>query len=52
MEPFFWTIPFAIGDNKSLGGKVESSVHLDGLVLKPSVFLDNNTLVEEGKILI
>lgn len=46
------TVHFAIGDNESLGGQVRSSVHLDGLMLKPTVIADKKVLVEEGKILI
>ena len=46
------TVHFAIGDNKSLGGEVESSVHLDGLMLKPMVLADKEVLVENGGILV
>jgi leucyl aminopeptidase (aminopeptidase T) len=46
------TVHFALGDNRSLGGEVESSVHLDGLVLKSTVIADQKVLVENGKILI
>ncbi|MDF1591954.1 MAG: aminopeptidase [Desulfobacterales bacterium] len=44
------TVHFAIGDNKSLGGVVESSVHLDGLMLKPTVTADKEILVKAGEI--
>lgn len=44
------TVHFAVGDNKSLGGVVESSVHLDGLMIKPTVIADGTTLVSEGKL--
>jgi len=46
------TVHFAIGDSESLGGQVRSSVHLDGLMLKPTVIADKKILVEDGKILI
>ncbi len=51
-KKLYGTVHFAIGDNKSLGGKVESSIHLDGLILKPSVYVDKDVLVDEGKILV
>jgi leucyl aminopeptidase (aminopeptidase T) len=46
------TVHFALGDNRSLGGEVESSVHLDGLMLKPTVIADQEVVVENGKVLI
>jgi len=46
------TVHFAIGDNKSLGGQVESIVHLDGVLLNPTVVADGKVLVKEGKLLI
>jgi leucyl aminopeptidase (aminopeptidase T) len=45
------TVHFAIGDNLSLGGRVESSIHLDGLMLKPTVRVDGQAVVEEGLLL-
>jgi len=45
------TVHFAIGDNKSLGGVVESSVHLDGLMLKPTVTAHKEILIKEGEII-
>ena len=42
-----------IGDNKSLGGDVESTIHLDGLMVKPTVVVEENrTIVRNGKLLI
>lgn len=51
-KKLYGTVHFAIGDNKSLGGVVESSVHLDGLMLKPTVIADKETLVKEGDIIV
>jgi leucyl aminopeptidase (aminopeptidase T) len=42
------TVHFAIGDNESLGGTLQSDIHLDGLVLNPTVTLDNDTVLEDG----
>ncbi len=45
------TVHFAIGDNMSLGGGVESMVHLDGLMVKPTVVADDRrVIVQEGNL--
>jgi len=46
------TVHFAIGDNESLGGVVRSSIHLDGLMLKPTVAADGKVLVQKGKLVL
>lgn len=46
------TVHFAVGDNESLGGVVQSSIHLDGLMLKPTVHADQRLLVEKGKLIL
>jgi leucyl aminopeptidase (aminopeptidase T) len=48
------TINFAIGDNVSLGGTVESDLHLDGIVLNGTLEFDGETfggetLIEDGE---
>ena len=44
------TVHFAVGDDESLGGSHRSDIHLDGLVLKPTVELDGVTYVDEGDV--
>ena len=47
------TVHFAIGDSMSLGGVVQAEIHLDGLMLKPTVIVDNKqVLVENGKLMV
>jgi leucyl aminopeptidase (aminopeptidase T) len=46
------TVHFAIGDNKSLGGNVEATIHLDGLLLSPTVIADTRVVVQDGKLLV
>ncbi len=46
------TVHFAIGDNESLGGHVRSSIHLDGLMLKPTVLADQRLLVQQGQLML
>lgn len=45
------TVHFAIGDSQTLGGSVYSKTHLDGLVLKPNVYLDGVQVNEDGILL-
>ncbi len=44
------TIHVAMGDNISLGGTVQSGVHIDIVVLNPTVTLDGKVLLENGKL--
>ncbi len=46
------SVHFAIGDNRSLGGSVESTIHLDGLMLEPTITVDEGKLlIREGKLM-
>ena len=40
----------ALGDNTSIGGTTESSVHLDAIVTRPTVVLDGTTVVADGEL--
>ncbi|MDA2934137.1 aminopeptidase [Acidobacteria bacterium AH-259-D05] len=42
------SVHIAIGDNHVLGGAVKSNIHLDGLLLNPTVELDGRVIVEAG----
>lgn len=44
------TVHFAIGDNESLGGTVQCDIHLDGVVLNPTVVLDGETVLDQGTL--
>lgn len=50
-EKVLGTIHVAIGDNKSMGGKVNAPIHLDGVVKKPSVYFDDKLIMKDGKLL-
>jgi leucyl aminopeptidase (aminopeptidase T) len=45
------TIHLAFGTSAGIGGKNVATVHLDGLVLGPTVELDGRTIMSEGKLL-
>jgi leucyl aminopeptidase (aminopeptidase T) len=51
-EKVIGTIHFAFGDNASMGGKVKVPIHVDGVVKKPTVKIDNIMVMKEGKLLI
>ncbi|MDR7554927.1 MAG: aminopeptidase [Armatimonadota bacterium] len=46
------TVHVAIGDNHVIGGTVTSELHLDGLLLRPTVELDGQVVVQEGQLLV
>lgn len=47
------TCHIALGNNTSYdGGKTKAPVHLDGVMLKPTIIVDGKTIMEKGKLLI
>ncbi|MFN3478322.1 MAG: aminopeptidase [bacterium] len=46
------TIHIALGNNKSMGGNVDVGIHLDGVILKPDVYLDDKLVIKKGKLTI
>lgn len=51
-EKAIGTIHIAFGDNKSMGGTVRVASHLDGVVMKPTVTVDGEMIMKDGKLLI
>lgn len=47
-EKILGTIHIALGDNTSFGGRNVSPLHLDGVILKPSLKLDGQNILENG----
>lgn len=48
-EKVYGTIHVAFGSNHTFGGTVSAGVHIDGVVIEPTVYLDEHLLIEEGK---
>lgn len=46
------SVHIAIGDSHVIGGTVESNIHLDGLVLSPTVHIDDECVIDNGKLLV
>jgi leucyl aminopeptidase (aminopeptidase T) len=51
-EKVMGTIHIALGNNVSMGGSVNVPIHLDGVVKKPTVWLDDKLLMKDGKLLV
>ena len=46
------TAHVALGDNRSLGGAIESPLHIDFILLRPTVWLDGREVVRDGNLLV
>ncbi len=51
-EKIYGTIHIAFGTNTSFGGTNKAGCHLDGIVLNPTLYLDDKLVIEDGKIVI
>lgn len=51
-EKVMGTIHIALGNNISMGGKVNVPIHLDGVVKKPTVWLDDKKIMDNGNLLV
>jgi leucyl aminopeptidase (aminopeptidase T) len=49
-EKVMGTVHMALGDNKSMGGNVSVQSHLDGILLKPTVWIDDRKIMENGEL--
>ncbi|HHT64149.1 MAG: aminopeptidase [Bacillota bacterium] len=48
-EKILGTVHVALGDNHTIGGIVEVSSHLDGVVLSPTLEIDGLLIIKDGK---
>ncbi len=51
-EKVMGTVHIALGNNVSMGGSVNVPIHLDGVMKKPTVYLDDKLLMKDGKLLV
>ena len=51
-EKVIGTCHIALGNNAGFGGKVNVQLHLDGIIKKPTIWLDNKKIMDNGKFLI
>jgi leucyl aminopeptidase (aminopeptidase T) len=50
-EKIYGTAHIAFGSNATFGGLINAGVHIDGIMIKPAVYLDGELLVQDGKII-
>ncbi len=51
-EKILGTVHLALGDNKSMGGNIGVPSHLDGLILKPTLWVDEKLIMDDGRLLV
>jgi leucyl aminopeptidase (aminopeptidase T) len=51
-EKTMGTVHMALGDNSTFGGVVECPVHLDGIMSKPTLTIDDEVIIEDGEYLL
>nr|NIN00593.1 aminopeptidase [candidate division Zixibacteria bacterium] len=49
-EKVMGTVHMALGDNKSMGGNVSVQSHLDGILLRPTLWIDDRIIMENGQL--
>jgi aminopeptidase len=47
-EKVYGTVHIAFGTNTSFGGTVKANCHLDGIIIKPDVYLDEKLVIKQG----
>jgi leucyl aminopeptidase (aminopeptidase T) len=51
-EKVYGTVHLALGSNATIGGEVDVPYHQDGVILKPTLELDEKEILREGKFLV
>ena len=51
-EKVMGTVHIAIGDNTTFGGVVEAQLHIDGIIKTPTLAIDGQIIIKNGKHLI
>jgi leucyl aminopeptidase (aminopeptidase T) len=51
-EKVMGTVHIALGNNISMGGNCDVGIHLDGVILEPTVTIDGKVILDNGKLII
>jgi leucyl aminopeptidase (aminopeptidase T) len=49
-EKVMGTVHLALGNNVSMGGTVDVPLHLDGLIMNPTVEMDGRIIMKNGEL--
>ena len=48
-EKMLGTVHIALGNNLSFGGDNDVPLHLDGVITRPDIYVDDKKIMEKGK---
>ena len=48
-EKVYGTVHVAFGTNTSFGGVNKADCHMDGIILKPTLYLDDTLVIKDGE---
>ena len=51
-EKVYGTVHIAFGTNTSFGGTVKADCHMDGIILKPDLYIDDKLIIKDGEYVI
>lgn len=49
-EKVMGTVHVALGDNSTFGGRCRAGIHVDGIIKKPTLLIDDLPIMEDGKL--
>lgn len=49
-EKVMGTVHVALGDNSTFGGRCRAGIHIDGIIKSPTLLVDDETIMEKGKL--
>jgi len=50
-EKVLGTVHIALGNNLSMGGTCDVGIHLDGVILEPTVIIDGRKIMDKGRLI-
>lgn len=48
-EKVYGTVHIAFGNNSTFGGMIKTDIHIDGVIKKPTLYLDGELIIKEGE---